>query len=736
MDISVIILNWNVRDLLRRCLTSIYANTSGISFEVIVVDNASSDASADMVRAEFPQAMLIVNDQNFGFAKGNNIGVREASGDVVLLLNPDTELIGNTLCNLVAFLKRNPDAGLVGAEFLNPDGTHQPSVRRFPTLLDQSLILFKVHKLIPRLGVFKRYLARDLDVSRTQPVEQVSGTFFGMPRRTIEEVGLLDERFFIWFEDVDYCRRVWSSGKKVLYTPEIQIMNRGGASFSQVGTCKKQKMFNKSMAAYYKKWHGIAAWLAIEMLRPISLLLAWAAGRVTIASAFGWTLIGLLATDVVSFLASYDVRATTAIGLVLLATTFVVTIRRPDLGFLVIVAELVHGSQGHLFELYFGSVGIPIRIALFAAFLIGWIVVSTRKLTELTVSLWWYAVVAAVVLGVVVGLARGNSIGAVLADANAYGYMLLLLPALDVMRRSSAAFRDRLMSVIVAAGLATAVLTVVVHLLYALDVSFLRHLYVWIRDWGLGEVTPPGPAAFHRVFFQSHLWTLLSFFTVLVVWRSHRLERGIAGGLLFSAIILSFSRSLWLGAAVGFVVLFVMRWRVLLRTIPIAIPVALLIVALVAPATFERTVGRMSSIVSEPAAASRWSLLPVLWGAVRTNPVVGYGFGTTLTYTTKDPKLIAEFGTDQYTTAAFEWGYLEQWFKMGLLGIVAILGLIVHLCRRILRTPDHETRAWLFSGLVAVAVVHLTSPYLNHPLGLGFLIIAYALSEKRKPIPA
>lgn len=443
------------------------------------------------------------------------------------------------------------------------------------------------------------------------------------------------------------------------------------------------------------------------------------------------TLFGLLAADLLSFLASYDVWVTSAVGIALAMGMLVLAFRRLDVAFLVVIAELVHGSQGHLFEIHLGIAEIPIRMALFGAFMLGWLFVRAHKPTDRSVGLWWYVLFGAVVYGVFIGLASGNSIGSVFTDADAYGYLLLILPALEILRRSDDEFRNRITSVIVAAGLATVVITVAVHLLYTLDVSFLRHLYVWIRDWGLGEVTPPGHAVFNRIFFQSHLWVLIALLLTLAKRRCHDVVHDSMAGLLLATIFLSFSRSLWLGAAVGIVIAVIMNRRSALRTLVVAVPIALIVVTLIAPATLGRALGRTTAVLSEPAAASRWSLLPVLWGAIRTNPIVGYGFGTARTYQTKDPKLIAELGTDQYTTFAFEWGYLEQWFKMGLLGIVAIIGLLVAIGRRILCGNDPAIRAWLFSGLVAVALVSITSPYLNHPLGLGFLIIAYVLTEQR-----
>lgn len=275
MDLSVIIVNWNVSDLLKRCLWSIFQNTDGITFEVFVVDNASADDSVEMVRTEFPQVHLIANRENAGFARANNQGLERAVGAVVLLLNPDTEMVGNTLGALVRVAKEHESAGVIGGQFFNPDGTLQPSVRRFPKLLDHLMILLKLHHLFPGARALARYLATDLDPSAPQTVEQVSGTFMGITRAATKIVGVLDERFFIWYEDVDYCKRVRAAGLTVLYTPEIKIINHGGKSFAKVVALKKQKMMNRSMGQYFKKHHARMAWLVIQSLRPLSLVLTW-----------------------------------------------------------------------------------------------------------------------------------------------------------------------------------------------------------------------------------------------------------------------------------------------------------------------------------------------------------------------------------------------------------------------------------------------------------------------------
>lgn len=274
-DVSIIIVNWNVRDLLRRCLRSVFEYTQGVSYEVFVVDNDSKDDSVEMIRREFPKVDLIDNDENLGFARANNQAISRTVGDYVLLLNPDAELVDDGISNLVAAARKHPEAGVVGGKILNPDRTVQESVRRFPTLCSQALIMLKIHNFFPLIGCLRRYFARDFDPSCEQAVDQVMGSFFLIPRRAIEIVGVLDERFFIWFEEVDYCRRVQRAGMKILYTPEAQIIHHGGESFAQVFALKKQKMFNDSLAKYMRKHRGRAAWAAIQALRPASVFLAW-----------------------------------------------------------------------------------------------------------------------------------------------------------------------------------------------------------------------------------------------------------------------------------------------------------------------------------------------------------------------------------------------------------------------------------------------------------------------------
>jgi GT2 family glycosyltransferase len=254
MRISIIIVSWNVRALLEKCLASLERYTNREECQVIVVDNASTDESVAMVQEKFPWVEVIVNTENAGFARANNQALVRVTGEYVLLLNPDTEISSDTIEKCVQFMQTHPDAGAVGCKLLNADGSHQPSVRRFPTVLAMLFVLLKINKIWPNNSVVQSYLARDFDYSRTQSVGQIMGAFMFLPKKLIDQIGLFDERFFIWFEEVDLCRRIWQSGRKVYYTPDTTIIHHGGESFGQQQTLIKQWRFFKSAAQYYFKW--------------------------------------------------------------------------------------------------------------------------------------------------------------------------------------------------------------------------------------------------------------------------------------------------------------------------------------------------------------------------------------------------------------------------------------------------------------------------------------------------
>ncbi|MDO8435538.1 MAG: glycosyltransferase family 2 protein [bacterium] len=269
-DLSIIIVSWNVLDKLRECLRAI--QPGGLDIEVFVVDNASRDESADMVRQEFPNVTVIANDANLGFAKANNQAIRESTGRYVLLLNPDMRPFPETFTGLVAWMDGHPQAGIVGIRLENQNGEIVPHVRRFPRFLDQFATLTKLGRLFP--AVLDRYLMRDFDYSTEAQVDSIRGSFFAIRREVIDRIGSLDEDYFIWFEEVDFCKKATNAGFQVWYTPSVRCVDYVGQSFKQVRMFPKQKMFSKSMLTYFKKHRPWWEWSVLAIVRPFMLGLA------------------------------------------------------------------------------------------------------------------------------------------------------------------------------------------------------------------------------------------------------------------------------------------------------------------------------------------------------------------------------------------------------------------------------------------------------------------------------
>ncbi|MEK7167612.1 MAG: glycosyltransferase family 2 protein [Patescibacteria group bacterium] len=245
MKLSIIIVSWNVKGLLKKCLESIKED-----FEIIVVDNNSKDGTKEMVEKDFPEAKLIKNKKNLGFAKANNQGIQEAKGDCILFLNPDTEILDGTLEKCLK--EMDTGIGILGCKILNPDLTIQPSVRRFPTFLNILLILSK----LPKFFHFKsldHYLAKDFNYDKSQEVDQVMGAFMMVKKEVLDKVGMFDERFFLWFEEVDFCRRAKRNGFKIYYLAEAEIIHYGGQSFGQEMKLKNQWRFFLSALKYFLK---------------------------------------------------------------------------------------------------------------------------------------------------------------------------------------------------------------------------------------------------------------------------------------------------------------------------------------------------------------------------------------------------------------------------------------------------------------------------------------------------
>lgn len=273
MDLSVIIVSWNVREKLRENLAALWQSEGDLIFEVFVVDNNSADGTAEMVAREFPRAKLIANKKNYGFARANNQALKYVGGKYILLLNPDMKVFPETLTSMIGWLENNQQALVAGCKLINERSEIIRQVRRFPTVADQLAIILKLPHLFPK--ILNKYLRADFDYEKAAPVDSIRGGFFMMRSEALERIGLLDERFFLWFEEVDYCRRVKESGGEVWYTPTAECLDYVGQSFKQVSRGRAQRYFRSSMLKYFKKWRPAWEYRVLKLAWPIGIMLAF-----------------------------------------------------------------------------------------------------------------------------------------------------------------------------------------------------------------------------------------------------------------------------------------------------------------------------------------------------------------------------------------------------------------------------------------------------------------------------
>ncbi len=803
LDVSIVILNWKVKDLLRRCLASVYAHTKGVQFEVLVVDNDSADGSVEMIAREFPQATLIVNNRNIGFAAGNNPAIARAQGSFILLLNPDTELQEDAITKMVTWMRKNPHAAIMGPRLQNTDGTLQESVRAFPTIVSQALIMLKLHHVFPKVSALKKYFAKDFDYRKSEIVDQVMGAAFMIRRSVLEQIGLLDERFFIWFEEVDYCKRAKDAGLEVWYVPCASVTHHGGESFGQVFGPKKQQMFNDSLRKYFLKHFGVLAWLALTILDPFSKALAWCvalrksqkgtAPRDPISdfyATYRLTILLIILFELLSFGAYLlSSNASSFVWIIIVGATTLLALKRFDLAVLILLAELFVGSQGgYLVTLGAAQgLGLSLRQGLFLAVVGVWLAEMVaasiapsrrredawawlRRLRAHGVLFPYISLIAVLGLGILRGILRGNAYNVIFFDVDRslyYGLFPALVVAFSIpaMRRRTAAVLTAAVTTSVAKALL--VLFFFSHRVYSVAAT----MYLWIRDTRVGEITIMA-ADFYRIFFQSQIFILTSCFVAALLYmyareRKGALARVSAAFFCWSMVsmLLSLSRSFWFGGAVatvlltGILIVAKAEMRIWKRFAFLgvgSIVVAIATIAAVYYFPFPNKSGSLSLAslfsdramsLNDSAASSRWALLPKLTQAAMAHPVFGSGYGTTVTYTTSDPRLLATNNTASYTTYAFEWGYHDLWLKIGLVGLAVYGWFIIALALPLLRVvrfgradlrvadfTENDVRkksviisTGVLAGLIALLATNIFSPYLNHPLGIGILMIIAAL---------
>lgn len=275
-DLSIIIVSWNVADLLANCLDSILSSPISLddtqsdfpTAEIIVVDSHSSDPTVTMVRERYPKVNLIEHNENIGFTRGNNVGLGVALGRYLLLLNPDTKVLDDALMCMMEYLDQHPDVGIVGPHTLNEDGSTQSTRRRFPTFWIGLFESTWLQRFAPKSLLNHYYVANDAPPDAAFDVDWVQGSVMMVRREVYQQIGGLDEGYVMYSEELDWCKRAKQAGWRVVFLGAAQIIHYGGKS-SEQAVARSHILFQQSKLRYFRKYHG---WLTAQVLRGWLLL--------------------------------------------------------------------------------------------------------------------------------------------------------------------------------------------------------------------------------------------------------------------------------------------------------------------------------------------------------------------------------------------------------------------------------------------------------------------------------
>lgn len=479
----------------------------------------------------------------------------------------------------------------------------------------------------------------------------------------------------------------------------------------------------------------------------------------------GRILFYILCVEIVSF-AGYEFPLVNTTGFfILLLLAAILSIRRLQDGLLLLFIELVLGSKGYLFFYTIGDFPISLRLGLFVVVWLAYLVwiIRDRRIAFFSWKLWKPYTAFFLVIGFAVlwGIVRGNTPSTVFFDMNGYLYLTLIAPLTQSIRQRADV--ERLLAAVGVATVALMIKTLFLLFLWShlsLFEYMLPDIYRWIRTSGVGEITR-FPSGFSRIFFQSHLYVLIIFFCLLPWYISSKKSLSVLtqqwGRRFFFllacsmlVIFLSYSRSFWVAvAATGLIALIWFLWKekipfsrlllsgVLLFTIAAAdYGIALGIVNFPLPGSVRVDSGallseRTKNVSDEPAAATRWQSLRPLVDASLQHSFIGSGLGTTVTYESKDPRVLQDHPDGKYTTYAFEWGYLDLWLKFGIIGITVYAWIFFTVFREGLRQyARHKERLIILGSLfalISILATHVFTPYINHPLGIGWILLTSLL---------
>lgn len=450
------------------------------------------------------------------------------------------------------------------------------------------------------------------------------------------------------------------------------------------------------------------------------------------------------------------------------------TITKLEYGLAIMFAELFIGSKGYLFSFSFAGTPISIRMAI-------WVIIMSVWLGKIILSFlgkyhyslkpvfqndffkYFLVLFVAISWGLLNGYLSHNSFGNLFLDFNGWLYFAILFPVYTVVmnrRADEENLSSMVMQIFAATTIWLGIETLV--LLYFFSHNLLavsEGLYRWIRVTGAGEITRM-EAGFYRIFFQSHIYSMVAFFVFSLLMIKKYFEKKkketlilfFAATLFTATNLISLSRSNWVGLAVGIilcalVIFYLYGWKktfvaaiIVLSTVIYAVGLTALVVKFPYPNANSNLdissvfTDRAQQISGEAGASSRWSLLPELWQKISERPMLGQGFGATVTYKTSDPRILESNPDGLYSTYAFEWGWLDIWLKISVFGIIAYLALILAIVLKSTAESDNIyssrkiSEIGLSIGLIAIAAVSFFSPYLNHPLGISFLILVSAIT--------
>ena len=472
-----------------------------------------------------------------------------------------------------------------------------------------------------------------------------------------------------------------------------------------------------------------------------------------------WLVLGVITLmELISF-GAYFYNPLKIIGAVIITVaTLFLTYKNLENGLLILFAELIIGSKGHLFDL--GP--ISIRMIIFAIIIFFYLIKLIKKeervklITQLKeLKAWRYLAILAffVVISVITAIAHHNILSNIYSDFNAWLFFLLFFPILSVYYQAKPEVFKNLKTVIIAAFLWLCFETLIILYIFTHDLGIMSNLYFWLRRTGIAEITPT-LGSWPRIFIQSQIYAAIALVLIPFSLSIKKFSTWALITLTWAVCLLSMSRSFWLAdiiilASALLLQLIFFGWKKLwpkIFLIGVGFLASIILILFIVlfpipkPGSFsaDSFVNRVSFDSGEAAVASRWSLLPVLWHEIIKSPIIGFGFGKTITYKSSDPRVLQTNPDGNYTTYAFEWGYLALWLKLGVLGLLAYLTLLfTSIYQGLLKWRKNDILAGILSlGMLIILVVNFFTPYLDHPLGIGYLLLAIIIiSEKNRALP-